>query len=107
MPAPSKDLLRGTLDALVLKTLSWGPRHGYAIIRWLEDTAGNTYLFRSSFPRYLVFKHQCGLVLYRLTSPPAQTDRNVVGLLFPQSSSARITFEGQSEESSIDSFGYL
>ena len=40
MPSPTNDLLRGTLDALVLKTLSWGPRHGYAIIRWLEDTAG-------------------------------------------------------------------
>ena len=34
----AKDRLRGTLDALVLKTLSWGPRHGYAIARWLEDT---------------------------------------------------------------------
>jgi transcriptional regulator len=33
-----KDRLHGTLDALVLKTLSWGPRHGYAIARWLEDT---------------------------------------------------------------------
>jgi PadR family transcriptional regulator, regulatory protein PadR len=30
-------LLHGTLDALVLKTLSRGPRHGYAIARWLED----------------------------------------------------------------------
>jgi transcriptional regulator len=37
----SKDRLHGTLDALVLKTLSWGPRHGYAIARWLEDTTGN------------------------------------------------------------------
>ena len=37
-PPVSKDLLHGTLDALVLKTLSWGPRHGYAIARWLEDT---------------------------------------------------------------------
>lgn len=35
-PAPSVDLLKGTLDALVLKTLSWGPRHGYAIARWIE-----------------------------------------------------------------------
>lgn len=40
MPNPPKALLHGTLDALVLKTLSWGPRHGYAIARWLEDTAG-------------------------------------------------------------------
>jgi PadR family transcriptional regulator, regulatory protein PadR len=31
------DHLHGTLDALVLKTLSWGPRHGYAIARWLEQ----------------------------------------------------------------------
>jgi len=34
----SRDRLHGTLDALILKTLSWGPRHGYAIARWLEDT---------------------------------------------------------------------
>ena len=32
-----QELLRGTLDVLVLKTLSWGPRHGYAIARWLEQ----------------------------------------------------------------------
>ena len=30
--------ISGTLDLLVLKTLTWGPRHGYAIARWLEDT---------------------------------------------------------------------
>jgi PadR family transcriptional regulator PadR len=30
--------LTGTLDLLILKTLTWGPRHGYAIARWLEDT---------------------------------------------------------------------
>src|SRR5512145_1419979 len=40
MPAQSKDRLHGTLDALILKTLSWGPRHGYAITRWLRDTSG-------------------------------------------------------------------
>jgi PadR family transcriptional regulator PadR len=35
--AESTELLHGTLDALVLKTLSWGPRHGYAIARWIEQ----------------------------------------------------------------------
>jgi len=29
-------LLRGTLDVLVLKALSWGPRHGYAIAEWVH-----------------------------------------------------------------------
>ena len=38
MRASPTPLLQGTLDLLVLKTLSWGPRHGYAIARWLEDT---------------------------------------------------------------------
>jgi transcriptional regulator len=31
------DLLKGTLDVLVLKALTWGPRHGYAVARWIED----------------------------------------------------------------------
>ena len=30
-------LLHGSLDVLVLKTLSWAPMHGYAITRWIED----------------------------------------------------------------------
>ena len=41
MPAAAKDRLHGTLDALILKTLSWGPRHGYAVTRWLRDTSGD------------------------------------------------------------------
>ena len=36
------DLLRGTLDVLVLKTLSWGPRHGYAVARWIRETSEGT-----------------------------------------------------------------
>lgn len=31
------DLLQGTLDVLVLKTLSWGPMHGYAVARSLQQ----------------------------------------------------------------------
>src|SRR3989475_5131501 len=41
MPASTKDRLHGTLDALILKTLSWGPRHGYAITRWLRDSSAD------------------------------------------------------------------
>ena len=33
----ANDLLHGTLDVLVLKTLSWSPMHGYAIAKWIED----------------------------------------------------------------------
>jgi transcriptional regulator len=33
----TKDRLHGTLDALILKTLTFGPRHGYAIARWIRE----------------------------------------------------------------------
>ena len=34
--AEDLDLLRGTLDLLILKTLSWGPMHGLGVLRWIE-----------------------------------------------------------------------
>ena len=30
-------LLKGTLDVLVLKTLSWTPMHAYEITSWIEE----------------------------------------------------------------------
>ncbi len=35
----SNELLHGTLDTLILKTLAWGPRHGYAIARWIATVS--------------------------------------------------------------------
>ena len=43
-PKPSNALLHGALDALILKTLARGPRHGYAIARFIEDTTGEAVL---------------------------------------------------------------
>ena len=31
------DLLRSSLDLLILKALSWGPRHGYGVAEWIRD----------------------------------------------------------------------
>jgi PadR family transcriptional regulator, regulatory protein PadR len=31
------DLLQGTLDVLVLRTLAWGAMHGYAVSRWIHQ----------------------------------------------------------------------
>ncbi|MEW5915655.1 MAG: PadR family transcriptional regulator [Gemmatimonadota bacterium] len=36
------DLLQGTLDVLVLKALTWGPRHGYAVASWIKETSDGT-----------------------------------------------------------------
>ncbi|HEU4631990.1 MAG TPA: PadR family transcriptional regulator [Gemmatimonadaceae bacterium] len=32
------DLIQGTLNVLILKTLSWGPMNGYAIAQWVGQT---------------------------------------------------------------------
>lgn len=47
MTLPTKTpnaLLHGALDALILKVLSRGPSHGYAVARAIEDTTGDTLL---------------------------------------------------------------
>jgi PadR family transcriptional regulator PadR len=35
------DLLQGTLDFLIFKTLTWGPMHGFEISRWIRQTSDN------------------------------------------------------------------
>lgn len=37
MFARESGLLQGTVELLVLKTLSWGPMHGYGIASWIES----------------------------------------------------------------------
>ncbi len=42
MAAESLDLLQGTLDVLVLRTLAWEPMHGYAVSRWIRQRTEGT-----------------------------------------------------------------
>ena len=37
------ELLQGTLDVLVLRALSWGPKHGYAVARFIRDGSNNAF----------------------------------------------------------------
>ena len=41
MSGSANELLHGTLETLVLKAIAGGPRHGYAIARWLEERTGD------------------------------------------------------------------
>ena len=34
------ELLHGTLEVMILKTLSWGRMHGYGVGRWIEQQGG-------------------------------------------------------------------
>jgi transcriptional regulator len=36
-------LLRGTVDVMILKALSWGPLHGYAISQWIAATTDDAF----------------------------------------------------------------
>ena len=36
------DLLQGTLEVLILRTLAWGTMHGYAVSRWIRERTGDT-----------------------------------------------------------------
>jgi PadR family transcriptional regulator, regulatory protein PadR len=40
--ADALPVVKGTLDVLVLKTLSWGPMHGFEVTTWLEERSGGT-----------------------------------------------------------------
>ena len=44
MPDPDTEMIRGTLDMLILKTLSVGPNHGYWIARRLRTTSDEVLL---------------------------------------------------------------
>jgi hypothetical protein len=38
MQKVSLDLVRGTLDLLILKSLTWGPQHGYAVVSAIKNS---------------------------------------------------------------------
>jgi transcriptional regulator len=36
------EMIQGTLDVLILRGLTWGPKHGYAVARWIESSSGGS-----------------------------------------------------------------
>lgn len=87
MARASIDLLQGTLDVLVLKALSWGPRHGHAVARLIRDTTygtldvtdGSLYVALHRLEERGLVKGEWGLSdkgkrarFYKLTSPGRQ-----------------------------------
>ena len=36
------DVLKGTLDLMILKALSWGGTHGYGVTKWIRQTTDGT-----------------------------------------------------------------
>jgi PadR family transcriptional regulator len=44
MRAADLNILRESLDLLILKALTWGPKHGYEISEWIEGSTGELLL---------------------------------------------------------------
>lgn len=42
MAVKPMELVQGTLDVLILRTLMVGPMHGYAVSRWIRERTGGT-----------------------------------------------------------------
>lgn len=38
------EVLQGTLDLLILKTLGWGPMHGYGVSKWIHERTDSVLL---------------------------------------------------------------
>ena len=57
-------LLKGTLDIMVLKALSWGPMHAFEIITWLEArSAGRLAMADSALIQSVHRMEERGLVV--------------------------------------------
>jgi PadR family transcriptional regulator PadR len=37
------EFVPGTLDVLIMRGLSWGPKHGYTVARWIEDQSRGSF----------------------------------------------------------------
>jgi PadR family transcriptional regulator PadR len=62
-PAESLTVVKGTLDVLVLKALTWAPMHGFEITAWLEGrSAGRLEVDDSALYQALYRMEQRGLV---------------------------------------------
>src|SRR5947199_9077253 len=68
--AADLDLLKGTLDVMILKALSWGPMHGFGVARWIRQTTDDVLQIEDSalYPALHRLEHR-GLVAasWRLT----------------------------------------
>ncbi len=52
------NLVRGTLDLLILKSLTWEPRHGYGISEWIESVTDGSLLIEEGTLYPALHRHQ-------------------------------------------------
>src|ERR1700693_2414539 len=57
----SAELLPGTLDLLILKAVSLGPRHGYGVLLRIEQISGGSFHIEQGvlYPALFCLVHQC------------------------------------------------
>ena len=72
--ADAMPVVKGTLDVLVLKALSWSPMHGFEVTTWLEDRSGgaldveDSALYQALYAEWGVTENNRKARYYRATS---------------------------------------
>jgi transcriptional regulator len=88
-------LLKGTLDILVLKALSWGPKHGFEIVTWLEERSGGDVAVDDS----ALFQALHRMEERRLiTAEWAMTENNRRARFYRQTAAGRAHLRAESEK---------
>jgi PadR family transcriptional regulator, regulatory protein PadR len=41
--ASHMEIMQGTLDLIILRTLRWGPMHGHGVVKFIQQTSGDTF----------------------------------------------------------------
>ena len=59
MEKSSLDVVRGTLDVLILKTLSWGSLHGYSIVQAIHQQTGEALLVEEGALYPALYRLEC------------------------------------------------
>ena len=86
------DLLQGTLGVLILKSLSWGPNHGYGIAKWIEEIAADDLLIEEGSLYPTLHRLQArGLVTSQWTV--SDTNRRVKSYTITDTGRARLRAE--------------
>jgi DNA-binding PadR family transcriptional regulator len=65
------DLFSGTLELLILKAVSWEPRHGYAIGRWIRDITADALVVKEGvlYPALHRLERRSGAPARRVATP--------------------------------------
>ena len=88
------DLLKGTVEVMILKALSWGPMHGFGVAKWIRQTTDDVLQIEDSalYPALHRMEHR-GLIAaeWRLTENKRRAKYYILTTIGRQQLRARVS----------------